>query len=138
MAPAGPAFGGLGQKAYEQAEIFRSRLAKRARHLRRFPTRQGITCYRLYDRDIPEVPLVIDRYENCLHISEFERPHERTPAEHGDWLDLMQRTAGEVLEMPRPTSFSNGTAASGASRNTSAWPRGNARCWPTKAACNLK
>ena len=53
----------------------------------------------MYERDIPEVPLVIDRYEDCLHITEYERPHERTAAEHADWLDLMVRTAGEVLEV---------------------------------------
>ena len=65
----------------------------------------GITCYRLYERDIPEVPLVVDRYEDCLHIAEFERPHEHTPAEHADWLDLMKRTAGEVLEIPAANVF---------------------------------
>ena len=84
---------------------FRNRLSKRARHLRRWPTRRGVTCYRLYDRDIPEVPLVVDRYEDYLHIAEYERPHTHTPAEHGDWLDLMARTAGEVLEIPRPQIF---------------------------------
>ena len=95
------AFGGLSAKAAGQAEIFRNRLAKRARHLRRWPTRRGISCYRLYDRDIPEIPLVVDRYDNYLHITEYERPHEHTPGEHGDWLDLMKRAAGEVLEIPR-------------------------------------
>ncbi|MDG2208033.1 MAG: bifunctional 23S rRNA (guanine(2069)-N(7))-methyltransferase RlmK/23S rRNA (guanine(2445)-N(2))-methyltransferase RlmL [Pirellulales bacterium] len=100
-----PAFGGVSEKAEGQAEIFRNRLAKRARHLRRWPARRGITCYRLYDRDIPEVPLVVDRYEDYLHITEYERPHEHTPAEHGDWLDLMARTAGVVLEIPRTQIF---------------------------------
>ncbi len=100
-----PAFGGLSQKAREQAEIFRSRLGKRVRHLRRWPTKSGITCYRLYDRDIPEVPLVVDRYEDCLHLAEYERPHDHTPAEHGDWLDLMKRVAGEVLEIPPANIF---------------------------------
>lgn len=96
----GPVFGGLSETAFRQAESFRSRLQNRARHLRRWPTKQGITCYRLYERDVPEVPLVVDRYEDCLHMAEFERPNEHTPAEHGDWLDLMKRTAGEALEVP--------------------------------------
>jgi 23S rRNA (guanine2445-N2)-methyltransferase / 23S rRNA (guanine2069-N7)-methyltransferase len=100
-----PAFGGLTRKALEQADIFRSRLSKRARHLRRWPTKLGITCYRLYERDIPEVPLVVDRYEDCLHVAEFERPHEHTPAEHGEWLDLMKRTAAEALEVPLANVF---------------------------------
>jgi len=99
------AFGGLSAKALEQAEIFRSRLTKRVRHLRRWPTKQGITCYRLYERDIPEIPLVVDRYEDQLHIAEYERPHDRTPAEHADWLELMKRTAAEVLDI-HPSSVS--------------------------------
>ena len=100
-----PAFGGLTAKAYRQAELFRTRLARRARHFRRWPTKQGITCYQLYDRDIPEIPLVVDRYDECLHIADLTRPHEQTPAEHADWLDLMSRTAGEVLEVPPENVF---------------------------------
>jgi 23S rRNA (guanine2445-N2)-methyltransferase / 23S rRNA (guanine2069-N7)-methyltransferase len=101
----GPAFGGLSAKACEQAELFRRRLEKRIHHLRRWPTKQGITCFRLYERDIPEVPLVVDRYEDYVHMVECERPHERTPAEHADWLDLMQRTAGEVCAVPLKNVF---------------------------------
>ena len=70
-----------------------------------WPTKRGITCYRIYERDIPEIPLVVDRYEDALHIAEFERPHDRTPAEHADWLDLMVRTAAEALETPRDLVF---------------------------------
>ena len=100
-----PAFGGITAKARQQAELFRNRLAKRARHLRRWPTRRGITCYRLYDRDIPEVPLVVDRYEDHLHIAEYERPHDRDLGQHADWLDLMARTAGDVLDVTRGHTF---------------------------------
>jgi 23S rRNA (guanine2445-N2)-methyltransferase / 23S rRNA (guanine2069-N7)-methyltransferase len=98
------AFGGLRKEATRQAEEFANRLKKLARHLRRWPAR-GITCYRLYERDIPEIPLVVDRYEDALHIAEFERPHERTAAEHADWLDLMVRTAADALAVPRDAVF---------------------------------
>ena len=94
-----PAFGGLTEKGAEQGALFRTRLLKRARHLRRWPTRRGITCFRVYERDIPEIPLVVDRYEDCLHVTEYERPHDRTPAEHADWLDLIARTAANALEV---------------------------------------
>lgn len=93
------AFGELSQKANEQAELFKSRLSKRARHLRRWPSKRGITCFRLYERDVPEIPLVVDRYEDHLHITEYERPHDRDPAQHANWLELMARTAGETLEI---------------------------------------
>src|SRR6185503_13445040 len=100
-----PAFGGLQESATRQAEEFANRLRNRARHFRRWPTKRGITCFRLYERDVPDVPLVVDRYEDALHIAEFARPHERSPAEHADWLDLMVRTAAEALETPQELVF---------------------------------
>ncbi|MBA4105749.1 MAG: bifunctional 23S rRNA (guanine(2069)-N(7))-methyltransferase RlmK/23S rRNA (guanine(2445)-N(2))-methyltransferase RlmL [Pirellula sp.] len=100
-----PAFGGLREEADRQAAEFSNRLKKLARHLRRWPTKRGVTCYRIYERDIPEVPLVVDRYEDALHIAEFDRPHDRTAAEHADWLDHMVRTAAEALETPIELTF---------------------------------
>jgi len=103
-APA-PVFGGVSVKGREQAEMFKARLQKREHHLRRWAQREGISCFRLYDRDIPEIPLAVDRYGDCLHIREYERPHERTPAEHADWIDLMARAAGDALEVRRGLVF---------------------------------
>ncbi|MCA9215882.1 MAG: bifunctional 23S rRNA (guanine(2069)-N(7))-methyltransferase RlmK/23S rRNA (guanine(2445)-N(2))-methyltransferase RlmL [Planctomycetales bacterium] len=100
-----PVFGGLTEKADEQAAIFASRLRKRARHLRRWPTRQDIHCFRLYERDIPEIPLVVDRYEDHLHITEYERPNDRDIAQHADWLELMAQTVGEALDVPTDRIF---------------------------------
>lgn len=94
------AFGQLDAKAAEQAELFANRLRKRARHLRRWPTRRSITCFRLYERDVPEIPFVVDRYEDHLHITEYDRPHDRDPAQHANWVDLMMKTAGETLDVP--------------------------------------
>ena len=104
-AETGPVFGGLDAKARSQAELFASRLRKTARHLRRWPTRRGTTCYRLYDRDIPEIPLMVERYEDHLHIAEYERPHDRSAAEHADWMDLMVRTAADVLDARRKNVY---------------------------------
>ena len=88
-----------------QRDEFSARLRKRARHLRRWPTRRQVTCFRLYERDVPEVPLVVDRYEDHLHIGEFERPHDRTEQEHDDWLELMVQAAAETLQVPRQKVF---------------------------------
>ena len=94
------AFGQLDEKAQQQAELFATRLRKRAKHLRRWPTKRGITCFRIYERDVPEIPLIVDRYEDQLHITEYERPHDRDPAQHANWLDLMVQTAGTTLDVP--------------------------------------
>lgn len=89
-------FGGISAKTTEQAELFASRLKKRARHLRRWPGR-GIHCYRIYEKDIPEIPLVVDLYEDCLHMVEFERPNDHDIAEHASWQELMCKTAAQTL-----------------------------------------
>jgi 23S rRNA (guanine2445-N2)-methyltransferase / 23S rRNA (guanine2069-N7)-methyltransferase len=99
------AFGGLCDDSPRQFEDFANRLKKRARHLRRWPGKRGISCYRLYDRDVADVPLAVDRYEEALHLSEYERPHERTTAEHADWLDQLVRIAGETLEVAPENIF---------------------------------
>lgn len=38
------------------------RLAKRMKHLARWGRRSGVSCFRLYERDIPEYPAIIDWY----------------------------------------------------------------------------
>ncbi len=103
--PTQPLFGELVAKDHEQAQLFHNRLTKRSRHLRRWPTKRGITCFRLYERDIPEIPLVVDRYENHLHITEYERPHERDIARHAAWLELMLKTAATALDIPHSNVF---------------------------------
>ena len=100
-----PVFAPLDDYAERQAIEFGRCLANRARHLRRYPSR-GITCYRLYDRDLPEAPLAIDFFEGkWLHISEYDRPDNRTPGQHRLWLDKMAATAAEILSVPSENVF---------------------------------
>jgi 23S rRNA (guanine2445-N2)-methyltransferase / 23S rRNA (guanine2069-N7)-methyltransferase len=93
-----------GPAAQSQSEMFANRLANRARHLRKWPQR-GITCFRLYERDMPEIPLVIDRYEECLHIVERPRPHDRSLAEHHRWLDGLAAAAVQTLGVAADNVF---------------------------------
>lgn len=92
-----PVFGRVETKTDELADLFARRLTKLAKHLRRYPTRKGITSYRLYERDVAEVPLVVDRYEDHLHLIEYDRPHARNDAQHERWLDRMAITARDTL-----------------------------------------
>ena len=50
-------------KTTYQAELFSNRLKKKYRELRKWARKNRVSCYRLYDRDIPEVPLSLDLYE---------------------------------------------------------------------------
>jgi 23S rRNA (guanine2445-N2)-methyltransferase / 23S rRNA (guanine2069-N7)-methyltransferase len=89
----------------DQIGDFRRRLAKRFKHLSKWARRQGIEAFRVYDRDIPEIPLVIDLYGAWLHAAEYERPHERTEIEHDVWLDKMIEAAALELGVPLKQTF---------------------------------
>ena len=38
------------------------RLDNRMRHLSKWARKQGISCFRLYEKDIPEFPMIVDWY----------------------------------------------------------------------------
>jgi 23S rRNA (guanine2445-N2)-methyltransferase / 23S rRNA (guanine2069-N7)-methyltransferase len=89
----------------DQIGDFRRRLAKRFKHLSKWARRQGIEAFRVYDRDIPEIPLAIDWYAGWLHAAEYDRPHERTEIEHEVWLDRMIEAAAAELGVPPDRTF---------------------------------
>lgn len=51
------------QKLQYQSELFSNRLKKKYKELRKWARKNRISCYRLYDRDIPEIPVSLDLYE---------------------------------------------------------------------------
>ncbi|MCB8945085.1 MAG: class I SAM-dependent methyltransferase [Ardenticatenaceae bacterium] len=55
-----------------------NRLRKRQKHLSKWARRSGVTCYRLYDRDIPEYPCVVDWYEGEVVVWLYERTRDET------------------------------------------------------------
>lgn len=80
---------------------FANRLAKNARHLAKWARRQGITCYQLYDRDVPEFPVVIDLYAGRVHLQEFDTGWVQTKAEHAAWLGEVAAATLQVLQIPQ-------------------------------------
>lgn len=78
-------------------EPFANRLSKMHKHLGKWARRQSITCYRVYDNDIPGTPLAIDIYENIVHVAEYARDHGMEPDEHAAWLDGCMAVISEVL-----------------------------------------
>ena len=81
------------------AEMFANRLRKVGRHRRKWAKRGGIGCYRVYERDIPEIPLIVDRYEGALHVSELQRSASPTGEEHSQWIGALLASAAEALEI---------------------------------------
>ncbi|MFT4769520.1 MAG: 23S rRNA (guanine2445-N2)-methyltransferase / 23S rRNA (guanine2069-N7)-methyltransferase, partial [Glaciecola sp.] len=58
------------------AEMFANRVRKNQRKLGSWLKRSGNECYRLYDADIPEYAVAVDRYGDWLHVAEYKAPTE--------------------------------------------------------------
>ncbi|MDR0409076.1 MAG: rRNA (guanine-N2)-methyltransferase, partial [Spirochaetaceae bacterium] len=73
------------QRTESQAAMLFNRLQKRQRHLRKWAARAGAGVYRLYDRDIPEIPLVLDFYHNdetaAVSGALYKRPYDKSEDE---------------------------------------------------------
>lgn len=77
------------------AEItgFANRVKKNARHLGKWAKREAVTCYRVYDRDIPEVPVTLDMYEGALVLNDY-----RIDGTNTEWLDEIATAAKAALD----------------------------------------
>lgn len=73
-------------------EMFANRVRKNARHLAKWAKRENVTCWRVYDRDIPEVPVTLDTYEGALVLNDYR-------IDPGDdaWLDALADAAKAAL-----------------------------------------
>ncbi|PLR39856.1 bifunctional 23S rRNA (guanine(2069)-N(7))-methyltransferase RlmK/23S rRNA (guanine(2445)-N(2))-methyltransferase RlmL [Chimaeribacter arupi] len=56
------------------AEDFANRLRKNLRKLEKWAKQQGIECYRLYDADLPEYNVAVDRYGSKVVVQEYAPP----------------------------------------------------------------
>ena len=57
-----------------------NRLEKNRRKLKSWLRKSGVSCYRIYDADIPEANVAIDRYEDWAVVQEYEAPASVDPA----------------------------------------------------------
>ncbi len=58
----------------------------------------GITCYRLYDHDLPEFPFCIEIYEQNIYVAEYKRRHGMDEDEHDEWMKLSIVVICEILK----------------------------------------
>ena len=54
------------QQSSDKFLMFRNRLQKVFRHISKQAKKQSITCYRIYDHDLPEFPFIIELYDDRL------------------------------------------------------------------------
>lgn len=87
------------QQVFDKYLMFRNRLEKVYRHIGRQARKQGVTCYRVYDHDLPEFPFIIEKFEDKLYVAEYRRRHGLSDDEHEEWLQQCKAVLSEVLHV---------------------------------------
>jgi 23S rRNA (cytosine1962-C5)-methyltransferase len=85
--------------------MFRNRLTKVFRHLGKQAKRQGISCFRVYDHDLPEFPFCIEFYGEKLYVAEYKRQHGLPEEAHDEWMEESLAVIMEVLGIAKENIF---------------------------------
>ena len=90
------------------SKMFGNRVAKNLKQLEKWAARESVSCYRIYDADMPEYSFAIDRYAEAdggrvsLYVQEYAAPKTIDPA-------AVQRRRNEALAaLPRVTGIPAG------------------------------
>lgn len=79
--------------------VIENRLRKRLRHLKKWAKREEVEAFRLYDRDIPEYPFIIDIYQN--HILLYDRRSQEIDAKKSQNQEELILALEEIFETDR-------------------------------------
>lgn len=91
--------GALGTTLSENAQMLLNRLEKNYRHLHKWAQKNHISCYRVYDADLPEYAYAIDIYNDHAVLQEYAPPSSIP-------THIAERRSLEVLQVaPRALGF---------------------------------
>ena len=87
-------------------EMVRNRILKNLRNLKKYLARGNVTCFRVYDADLPEYAAAIDVYRDVegkthLHVQEYAPPATVDAEAARTRLRDLVRAASEALDVPR-------------------------------------
>jgi 23S rRNA (guanine2445-N2)-methyltransferase / 23S rRNA (guanine2069-N7)-methyltransferase len=85
------------KEAGEEARMFANRLRKNLKTLGKWAEGEDISCYRLYDADVPEFNIAVDLYGDHAHVQEYEAPHRVDPGRAAARLEAAMVQVQEVL-----------------------------------------
>ncbi len=88
------------------AQMFANRLRKNLKRLRRWIKDEDISCYRVYDADMPEYAVAIDFYENqWVNVQEYAPPGTVDKAKAERHLREIMKALPEVMDVHRDNIF---------------------------------
>jgi 23S rRNA (cytosine1962-C5)-methyltransferase len=84
----------------EKFQMFENRLLKNYKHRLKQAKRLNVSCWRLYDHDLPEFPVCVEFYEDFIYIAEYNRRHALTDEEHEIWFNETKRIIADMTGVP--------------------------------------
>jgi len=81
----------------EGARMFANRIRKNRKRLASWVKREQISCYRLYDADMPEYAVAVDIYADRVHVAEYQAPTGVDPAAAQRRLEEVRAALPEAL-----------------------------------------
>ncbi len=90
----------------QEAEQFYNRLKKNRKILGKWSRKEGISCYRLYDADLPNFNFAVDLYEGkWVHLQEYAPPKGVDLARAAQRLDSAVTIIAHLMEIPVTSVF---------------------------------
>ncbi len=100
-------------KSDPEANALRNRLIKNNKHISRWAKRTGVSCYRIYDADLPEFAFALDKYTNALnneqawfHLQEYQAPKTIEPEKSEKRIKLAEIVVKDVFGLEDNELFS--------------------------------
>lgn len=84
---------------------FANRLQKNCTSLFPWARQEGITCFRIYDADMPEYNFAVDLYEEWVHVQEYAPPKTVDPKKSSRRLQTALQIIREMLDIPPSRVF---------------------------------
>lgn len=88
-----------------EGEDFANRLRKNCISLFKWAAREDVSCFRIYDRDIPEYNLAVDLYEQWVHVQEYAPPPSVEPEKAAHRFNTALRIIRDLLAVPHSRVF---------------------------------
>jgi len=92
-------------EAESPGEDFANRLIKNCAVLLPWAKEAEVTCFRIYDGDIPEYNLAVDFYEEWIHVQEYAPPATIDPEKAEQRFSLALQVIRTVFDVPRSRIF---------------------------------
>jgi len=92
----------------EAAPMFANRIKKNLKKLEKWAKQNRITCYRVYDADLPEYSVAVDFYQgeqSWVNVQEYEPPKTISPHKADQRLAALLAELPEALNVSREQVF---------------------------------